>query len=249
MSLLSVSPAMAQDNERVEFLGSFEQLAPDTYGEWKSVTINMFRFAGPGRTHLASVSGFMRGEGDGLLLSFAAYHDWSDSFYTYSAISHGTRSGYLPELRMDGEFFAKMGSRKNVVPAVGLSYIRYYDIHRDWVASLGGTYYANGWNVAYRYFINHSDPGSVRSSSNLISAGIGREKAFWTYLTVSYGKQAYLASYLATPENVTLDSLRVALDYRKWLDSHRGIIVGSDYVKLEDGYEKYGLILGFFNEF
>lgn len=241
--------SQASEYRRIELFGFYEKLSPDLYGDWKTGTLNFYHKPVSGFTYFVGISGFSRKEGNASLVSLGAYKDWTENIYTYTALSHGTYSTYLPKLRFDGETYLKLGERKNFVPAFGLSYIKYYTVHKDLTVSLGLTYYADGWNITYKQFFNKSDPGSVDSSSSLISVGIGKEKASWTYLDISYGKQAYLATYLATPEEVRQKSLRVGLKHRRWFSQNWGIILEADYLKLEKGYEKYGLGFGVFSEF
>ncbi len=249
LCLLLTSIADAEDYKRIELSGSYERLSPSLYGEWKTGTLAFYHSPIRGFTYIIGLSGFSRKEGEALLSHLASYKDWTENIYTYTSISYGTNSVYLPQLRLDGEVYIKLGAKKNILPSVGLSYIKYHDVHRDTLISTGLTYYADGWNITYKHFLNRSEPGNVRSSADLISIGIGREKASWTYLDLSYGKQAYLATYLAIPEEVRQNSLLIKFSHRRWLTQNWGITLGTNYFKLEKGYEKYGVEFGVFSEF
>ncbi len=242
--------ASAEDYKRIELGGSYERLSPESvYGTWKTGSFSFYHKPIEGFTYSLGLSGFSRKEGEASLVWGGAYKDWTERFYTYSAVSFGTMSDYLPRYRIDQEFNIKVGRRKNLVPALGASYIRYHDIHKDLVISIGFTYYHEGWNFTYRHFINESYPGSVRSSSNLVSVGFGREKSSWTYVDLSFGKQAYLASYLASPEEVRQRSFYIAFKHRRWITKDFGVFADISYLKLNKGYEKYGVGLGAFKEF
>ena len=249
ISIFLSNLCLASDYRRLEIGGSYEKLSPSFYGEWKSVGINFFHKPRKDFTYFLGISGFSRKEGDAILFSGGGYKDWTDRLYTYSALSFGTSSEYLPKYRLDHEFNIKFGEKKNIVPALSLSYIKYHSVHKDFVLGLGFTLYQEGWNFTYRHFINKSDPGNVTSSSNLFSLGIGREKASWTYLDFSFGKQAYLATYLATPQEVRQKSMYAAIKHRRWITDSLGIMGEVNFLKLEGGYEKYGFGMGVFKEF
>lgn len=249
LSLVLLNLCVAGDYKRLEIGGSFERLSPSSYGEWKSVEIKLFHRPREDFTYFLGTSGFSRKEGDATLFLGGGYKDWTNWLYTYSAISFGTSSDYLPKYRLDHEFNVKLGERKNIVPALSLSYIKYHNVHRDFVLGFGFTLYQEGWNFTYRHFINRSDPGNVTSSSNLFSLGIGREKLSWTYVDFSFGKQAYLATYFANPQEVRQKSIYAALKHRHWITDSFGIMGEVSYLKLRGGYEKYGLGVGAFKEF
>ncbi len=236
--------------KRVEMGASYEALSPKSiYGSWKTGGFTFFHKPKPDFTYFIGGYSFSRKEGEAALLWGGAYKDWTDWLYTYSSFSFGTKSVYIPKYRLDHEFNFKIGERRNLVPSLGLSYIKYHDVHKDLVIGLGFTYYQEGWNFTYRHFINRSEPGNVVSSSDLLSLGIGREKHHWTYLDFSFGKQAYLATYLANPQEVRQNSLYVAIKHRHWITNDLGIFGDVSYFKLKGGYEKYGIGFGFFKEF
>ena len=103
-------------------------------------------------------------------------------------------------------------------------------------------------SMHYRLFYNISNPGTLTSFSHIISIGYGQEGWQWTYLNVSFGKQAYLATFVV-PQEVNQNSLSLNLRHRHWLDKYYGIFVDVSYSKLEDGYDNYGIGLGAFYEF
>lgn len=250
MNFALPSLVLAEDYKRIELGGSYERLSPESvYGTWKTGNFNFYHKPTEGFTYFFGFSGFSRKEGKASLVQGGAYKDWAERFYTYSALSFGTKSEYLPQYRIDQEFNVKLGERKNLVPALGVSYIKYHDVHKDLIVGMGFTYYHESWNFTYRHFINKSDPGSVQSSSDLVSIGVGREGSSWTYIDLSFGKQAYLATYLANPEEVRQKSFYIALKHRRWVTKDLGIFGDISYLKLDKAYEKYGVGVGVFKEF
>lgn len=248
--LVNINLLFAEETKRIELSSSYDFLNPkNPYGNWKIISMSFFHRLSPTFNYFLSGGFHERKEGTGLILTGGAYKDWSERLYSYSAMSVSTTSSYLPKYRLDHEFYYKLGERKVFLPSIGLSYIRYHDVHKDFLISLGFVYYTSFGNISFKHFINRSDPGKVKSCSELISIGIGREKRAWTYIDVSFGKQAYLATYLATPEEVRQDSYYVSLSHRRWITKTFGIMGSFGYFKLEKGYERYGLGAGIFKEF
>lgn len=238
------------DYKRIEVGGTYEALSPKSvYGDWKTGWIAFYHRPKPDLTYFIGDNLFWRKEGQANLWYGGAYKDWTPWLYTYTSLSVGTKSTYLPKFRIDQEFNFKLGEKKNFVLSTGFSHIKYHDVHKDLLFSLGFTFYQEWWNFTYKHFINKSDPGNLYSSSELLSLGIGKEKKFWTYFDISFGKQAYLATYLSSPEEVKQNSFYSSLRHRQWLKENFGLIGEISYFKLKQGYEKYGFGFGFFKEF
>lgn len=236
---------------KLEAGGNYEYLSPNnTYGSWKSGFLRLYHKPTQDFTYFLESDVFSRKhEGDAMLGVLGAYKDWSQWLYTYTSLSIGSNSDYLPKYRLNQEFNFKIGEKKNIVPSIGFTYAKYYDVHKDFIIYPGITYYGEGFVITYRHFINKSSPGSVSSSSDLISFGVGQEGKHWTYLDVSYGKQAYLATYLANPQEIGQKSLSISLTHRHWIKKDLGLFGGLNYLKLENGYEKYGFQAGVFKDF
>jgi YaiO family outer membrane protein len=245
-------PEEKTDNRsrRVEANVLYENLSPhDIYGSWSHILVSYYSSPQRGLTWFLQLGGFTRNAGDALLGVAGAYKDWSDRFYTYSALSSGTDSAYLPKFRIDNDFNFKLGEKRNIVWTLGVIYLNYYNAHEDLILSSGITLYFQGLVTTYRIFRNRSNPGSITSLSHLIDAAYGREGWQWTNLTFSFGNQAYLADYLVKPEEVDQNSLYLVLKHRRWIKKDWGILGDMSFFKLEDGYNKFGLSLGFFKEF
>ncbi len=235
---------------RIESSFSYEHLTPNAiYGEWKTINVSYFSTPSDGFTYFLQSSLYNRPEDDGLTGTIGAYKDWNRSLYTYSAVTIGSNTTFLPELRVDHDFNFKLGAKKNLILTIGGTYIDYFSDHSDIIFSVGPTYYWKKWIFQYRYFHNQSDPGSVSSYSQLINAGYGEEGHHWTWLSYSFGNQAYLATYLVLPEEVNRDSFELNLRHRHWLTKHYGIFGNMSYFELDKGYDKIGFALGFFYEF
>jgi YaiO family outer membrane protein len=235
---------------RLEAKFSYEYLTPDSvYGSRRSLLIDYHNRFRSDLSYFVQLGAFTRDEGDAMLGSLGAYKDWGSRFYTYSALSAATNSEYLPRFRIDNDFNVKLGNKNNFVWTVGVSYIKYFDVHKDFIVSTGFTLYRGEWILSYRIFRNDSDPGDVISYSQIANVGYGREGWQWTYVDVSYGKQAYLTSNLTSPEEVSQNAFYVNLKHRRWIQNGYGVILELGFFTLDDGYEKYTVLPGIFMEF
>lgn len=236
--------------DRIDVSFTYEYLDPsDEYGPWKNFNLSYYQKYAKDLTLLYQAGFFNRDDENAMLVALGAYKDWNPSLYTYSQISVGTDSEFLPKYRLDHDFFYKFGERKQWVGILGFKYIDYYDVHSDTVISVGLTYYAPKYNITYRFFANNSDPGSVDSNTHLLSVGYGAEKEYWTYFDISYGNQAYLSTLNPDYQNVDNDALDLKLSHRHWLSKNTGLFGAIGYFNLDDGYEKYLFQIGYFKEF
>jgi len=246
----SIKEIKIGEQDRFEIAFNYEYIDPsDTYGSWKNINISYYQKYSEELTLVYQAGLFNRKEGSASLFALGAYKDWTPSFYTFSQLSVGTDSDYLPKYRLDNDFNFKFGEQKQWVGLVGFTYIDYYDIHTDFITSVGLTYYAPKYNISYRFFFNKSDPGSINSTTHLLSIGYGAEKESWTYFDISYGNQAYQSISDGSFANINEDALNLKLTHRHWLSENEGIFGSIGYFNLNDGYEKYLFQIGFFKEF
>jgi YaiO family outer membrane protein len=226
---------------RIEASYSFDYLDPkDPYGEWHSGQISFYHTVTPDFTYFIQGAGYNREEGTGATGTIGVYKGWTSYLYTFTSVSAGTKVDYLPEFRVDQDFNFNVWPSKKLNFVAGVSYIDYFEDSSGWIFSGGPMIAYDKWLLHYRLFYNISDPGSVTSFSHLISLGYGQEGWQWTYLNVSFGKQAYLATYV-TPQEVNQNSLSINLRHRHWLDKYYGVFGDVNYSKLEDGYDRYGI--------
>jgi YaiO family outer membrane protein len=245
-----VEDGLLSRSKRVEAYLLYENLSPnDIYGSWTNILLSYYTSPQRGLTWFLQLGGFHRNVGDALLGVGGAYKDWTDRLYTYTALAAGSDSVYLPQVRFDNDINFKFGDKRNIVGTLGVTYVNYHNTHEDLIFSTGITLYRKRWITTYRIFRNKSDPGNVTSFSHLIDLAYGKEGSQWTNLTVSFGNQAYLADYLSKPEEVNQDSVYLVIKHRQWINSSWGILGDLSYFKLEGGYKKFGLSLGFFKEF
>lgn len=241
---------VSEKNQRLEAKFSYEYLNPKSvYGTRETFDLYYYNKHANDLTYFLQLGIFDREEGKALLGGLGAYKDWKSNFYTYSALSIGTNSEYLPRFRIDNDFNFKVGPEKNIVLTAGITYIEYFDVHEDVILSAGLTYYQNMWVSGYRFFRNHSDPGDSISYSHLVNIAYGSEESHWTYLIFSYGNQAYLATSLSNPEEIDQDALSITLKHRRRIKDNYGVILETGFFELEDGYKKYLFAPGVFMEF
>ncbi len=237
--------------ERFEVKYNYERLDPySEYGEWNSIDMMFYGKEDENWTPFVGGSVIDRKiEGRAALGVLGTYKDWTDWLYTYSSLSFGTNSVYLPKYRLDHEFNFKMGPQQQYVLTAAGTYIKYWDVHENIIFSVGSSIYYRKFVGTVRYFYNISKPGNLYSSSYLVSIDYGAEKDQWTYLTVSWGKQAYLATYLSNPEEVRQNSTIVGIGHRHWLNNTFGLIGELEYMRLQNSYNKYRISGGVFIDF
>lgn len=234
---------------RLDTSFSYESLSPNgPYGSWKAFNAAVY-FPLPGFSAFAQASSHSRRDGKGVVASGGGYKDWSPGFYTYTSLSGATNSVYLPKFRVDQDFNFKLLPKRNLVLTAGVSHIRYFDVHRDLVLSAGPTVYLGRLILSMKGMRNISDPGSVKSNTLVESAGYGEEGRQWTFLTASQGKQAYMATALASPQEVRQSAVSFTLNHRRWLKENFGLTGDVSWFELKQGYKKYGGSLGCFMNF
>lgn len=236
--------------DRVDVSFTYEYLDPTSdYGSWKTLNLSYYQKYSKELTLVYQVGSFNRDGGSAALFALGAYYDWNPSLYTFSQLTVGTDSEYLPKYRFDHDFYYKFGERKQWVGILGFTYIDYYNVHSDTIASVGLTYYALNYNVTYRLFLNNSDPGSVNSNTHLLSVGYGAEKKYWTYFDISYGNQAYQSILDSGFSNFNEDALNIQVKHRHWLSENTGLFGSVGSFHLDNGYDKYLFQIGYFKEF
>ncbi len=104
----------------------------------------------------------------------------------------------------------------------------------------------NQWLYASKYEYSYDENGNQILITYFIR---DEEKDQWTYLTVSWGKQAYLATYLSNPEEVRQNSTIVGIGHRHWLNNTFGLIGELEYMRLQNSYNKYRISVGVFIDF
>ncbi len=236
-------------NDRLEVDISYDYLDPySIYEDWTALNFSYYDKISNDLTLLYQGSAITRVEGNGFLGAVGIYKGWRDRFYTFTQISAGTDVEYLPAFRIDHEFNYIFGANKNIVGLLGFTYINQHDEHEDFIGSVGVTYYSEDYNIGYRVFFNQSDPGSVNSTSHIISLGIGHEKDQWIYIDVAFGNPAYLSTVTPNYETVRNDTAAVYLKYRKWLEEDSGFYAETGFFNLGSEYDKYNFRLGYFQE-
>lgn len=233
---------------RVEVIAATEGLS-DPYGRWNSLNMNYFQRAREDTLLFVQLTGHSRPEGGGVQSNFGVVKDWNKSFFTQTSVGFGSNVNYLPSITVNQDFNFKFGKEQRYIWSVGGSYFKYFNDTSSLILKSGIGIYQDKWVFDYHIFRNMSNPGSVESFSHQFSAAYGVNKRYWTTLTYSFGRQAYLASSLGIPEAVNNYSQYVSLNYRRWLGPNQGFVAEINYLKLLDAYNKLGFSLGFFNEY
>jgi len=250
LSGTAVAEEIRRDTKRMEASYTFESLSPnEVFGDWKAGTLSFYDNPMSGFTYFVKGAFHNRPDGNGNLGTVGAYIDWSDAFYTYTAVTGGSHTNYLPEFRFDNDFNYKFGPQKQYIFTFGISTIDYYTDYSDLIFSAGPTMYWRDFVFQYRWFHNISDPGNVTSDSQLVSIGYGEEGRHWTFFNVSAGNQAYLVAYVDRDLTFDNSSYDVNLQHRHWIGQDYGVFGSLGYFKLKNGYDKTSFSCGVFYEF
>jgi len=235
---------------RFEAQWLLEYLHPESGSRnpWKTLYLMYYRFPSPTFNYFIHIGSVFRDEKTDYIGIVGAAHDWTEWFYTYSAVAAGTKVEYLPEYRFDQDFNFKFLKDRSLIWTVGVTYIDYHLPANDLVISSGFMKYLKKMIWEYRLFRNRSNPGNIVSFTHQWSIGYGEEKKNWTYFNGSYGSQAYLAMYVGIPEEVRQKAWNLSLLHRKWISKTLGFEIELNYVNLKGGYKKYGIYSSVFLE-
>ena len=231
------APADEKKRNLVEFYGNREAIT-DGNGNWDSGGMRYTRI-GDGYSAYFELNGYNRTKGDGGSQQIVGglYKDWTDRIYTYTSMSKGTNVDYLPKFRADHDFNFKVDPEKKWVWTLGATYIDYYTPNSDTIYSTGVTHYRDGLVLSYRFFYNISDPGSLTSHSQSASVDQGYWYKYLNTLIYSWGNQAYMATYLDSPEAVQRKSKSILYRHRHWIRDDWGVWVQAGVLKVDGAYD------------
>jgi YaiO family outer membrane protein len=218
-----------------------------SFGDWDSGGMRLTR-SGDGNSWYVEANGYNRKKGDGGAPQMVGgvYKDWTDWLYTFTSMSTADDVDYLPSFRVDQDFNFKLGEKKAWIWTVGATYIDYHTGSSDTIYSTGLSWYLPGWVLGYRFFYNISDPGSYTSSSHSVSIDQGYWYRYMNTLIVSWGNQAYMATYLDSPASVQRDSQSVLLRHRHWIADDWGLWVQGGVLRVSNAYDGTSLGAGVF---
>ncbi len=221
----------------IEFYGNREAIT-DGNGNWDSGGMRYTRI-GDGYSAYFELNGYNRKKGDGGAEQIVGglYKDWTERLYTYTSLSKGTNVDYLPKFRADHDFNYKFDEEKKWVWTLGATYIDYYTPNSDTIYSTGFTHYGDGLILSYRYFHNISNPGSLKSHSQSVSADQGYWYKYLNTIIYSWGNQAYMATYLDSPESVQRTSKSILLRHRHWVRDDWGFWLQAGAVRVDGAYD------------
>ena len=239
-------PAKEKKRFMVEFYTNREFIS-DGFGKWDSGGMRLTR-NGDGNAWYVELNAYNRERGDGAAgqVVGGVYKDWAPRFYTFTSMSTAGDVDYLPRFRVDQDFNFKLLEDKSLVWVLGGTYIDYHTGSSDTILSSGLNWYLPGWLLGYRYFFNISNPGRLTSSSHSVSIDQGYWYRYMNTLVVSWGNQAYLATYIDSPTTVRRDSVSALLRHRHWVNEDWGFWVQGGALHVENAYNGTSLGLGLF---
>jgi len=230
----------------IESSVAYDYLTPeDEHTDWFSTDLRYTTHFSPRNTFTLAGGGSVRDEKFGWLQA-GIYHDWSSRFYTYTGVTTSSSSKWMGRWRFDNDLNYKLGPERQYILTFGQTAILYPDDKEDYILSVGGIWYRKHFILDYRHFFTRSDPGEVWSDSDRLSLGFGTMGKSWTTVTASMGNQSYLA--LGGLLEVDQDVYSISVMEQLWLKENCGLKIGAGYQKVEEGFEKYNISLGWFHE-
>lgn len=233
----------------------YEYLIPNTiYRTFGTLYLGYYIKSRKDFNYFFQANGYGRLQGNALLFTGGFTKDLGTKVYTYSSFSGGSNSAFLPQFRYDQDFNFKLGKNQSFILTGGFTTAKYFDLTNVIIFS-GGATYANHdkFLLQYRIFSNRViSPGGVKSYAHLINLGYGKEGDRRTYFTGSFGKLAYLTSYLTSTADFQNNAWYVGVQHRKWFNDHQGGFFSINYLKLNGiptSYDKYGIFAGIFNDY
>jgi len=214
----------------------------DGYGDWGGIDATWWARAGYKATFFVNGAFWQRNDGPQGIGGVGAYVNWLKWMYTYTSVYAGTKSAWNPLVRVDHEFNFLFGPKRFMMATVGITYIKYHDVHYDLVPQVGLSAYIKNWVLGYRAFFNFSNPGWILGISHLISVEYGIEGAHWTAFSARFGKAGWRAETLTVNEW----SLDIALNHKHWIGRSWGLFGEFRYTKVFGEYNEFGFMFGAF---
>ncbi len=251
--IIDVGQNVADTNKKksntIEFGGNMDFVS-NGFGRWDAARVRYTR-ANDKYTWFIEANGYDRSESGGAAFAPVAgiYVDWNKNWYTFTSLSTSTNSDYTPVIRADQDVNYKFGKTRQWVAVLGGTYIDYYTPQSAVIASAGMSYYGKGFMISSRFFYNISYPGALSSVSGLLSVDQGHWYRYMNTLSISGGKQAYMATYLESPEAINRNSITVFFRHRHWIGKTWGFWGQISYSKVFDAYDAPGAGIGLFVHF
>ena len=160
----------------------------------------------------------------------------------------GTSSFFLPRFAADFSTSRRWSDAEKFVMTFDGSYLRWQDVHRDYVWGLGASYhFERPWAVEAGVNIDLSTPGSLCTEEQYFGVSQGREKNYLVTLRGEFGREAYQV----IGPNISIsnfESYGISLKLQKWVGGGWGVVVAGNYYS-NPYYQDRGVSVGFFKEF
>ncbi len=185
---------------------------------------------------------------DGTFFSLGNTHVFNPDWY--SNVSVGTSAGgfFWPRIRADAFLSRKWLDKRNLVTTIGFGYYDSKDVHYDFNAFIGATYYFDSpWIVEIGLHYNFSQPGNITAPGPFAAVTYGRNKDYYLVLRVGIGREAY---QIVGPDEAITDfaSQVVTLTWRQWLTREWGFKLQTEYYH-NPFYQRAGFEIGIFRDF
>ncbi len=218
------------------------------FGVWGGLDCKFYYRHSRSVTLFANPMIFDRAGSFSVLGGVGAYVDWLPILYTYTSLYSGTRDEglYNPLIRLDHDFNLKMGKQANIIGTFGFTFIDQHNDHWDVAPYAGMSAYLGKFVLAYRIVFNISNPGALLGLNHVASADYGEDGKHSSFLAVSYGKSAYLGTYMVDPYAIRQNAFSASVGHRHWISNNWGLFGSVSFLYWERSYEKYGALVGAF---
>lgn len=184
-----------------------------------------------------------RPQGSGVFGGAGLYADLSRSLFVYAAGGAGSGAPYIASYRAD--LVVHYAAARGLLVFAGGTAIAYPGSQRADIVSAGTTYY--GPLIAtYRYFAVWSSPGAVRSHSQLVNLLYDRAQRRSLLVQYGWGNEAYLATWLTTPQPVEQSGYTWTAAGRLWLSGRGGVVARGEFQR-RGSFARWGGGLGLFH--
>lgn len=230
----------------VEFGGAMDFVSGNL-GHWDAGRVKYTRTADKYTWFLeANVYNRSKSGGSAVAPVAGLYVDWRENCYTFTSLSTSTDTWYTPKFRIDQDVNCKFGDKRQYVGVLGVSYIDYHTPQSTFITSAGAVYYGSGFIVSYRLFYNICYPGALHSTAHILGLDQGHWYKYMNTFVVSGGKQAYMATYLESPEAINRNSVSVYAKHRYWFNNRWGYWAQVGYTNVTSAYHSIGFNVGLF---
>ena len=215
------------------------------FGDWRGVAVRLSVPAGAHDTWFVEALSRRAFRDEGVYLSAANQHVWSERWYSYVAIGGGSGDFVLPDARVDAALSRKWGAGGALVTTVGATLVDAKLGYRDLGAVGSVTAYLSPVAVAeVGVRATRSTPGDVDATRGTGALTLGRQGRAVVVLRGSTGGEGFQLLGAAGAVR-RFSSTEGAVSWRQWLGRAGGVQLQGEAYR-NPYYTRTGVTLGVF---